>query len=525
MKINEPVTQQEQNVSDHANILSTTDLKGAITYVNRDFIDICGFEPDELMGRNHNVVRHPDMPSAAFETLWGRVKSGQPWMGVVKNRCKNGDHYWVDAFVTPIEKNGQVCEYQSVRRKPESDVVARAESVYDRLSANRKPMPSALLGRLGLSARLLLSVLVPGGAALLASIMQPQWALPLMALSMLVMLAGVLFSLQPWRRLVQDCEQQIADPVARYVYTGRQDDIGQVRLVMRLLRAERDGLVGRMRDSAGHLKDEASALSAAVNQSQHGVRQQTGELNQSAAAVSEMSASVQEVAGNAHSSSDAAEAAVEEVAHGKRTVEATTTAVHHLQEHMGSTESVIAKLDESSRGIANILDVITDISEQTNLLALNAAIEAARAGEAGRGFAVVADEVRSLSLRTQDSTEKVRNMIEQLQTCANDAVETINRGRNQADRCVDLSDETVVALDNILNSIRRITDMSVQTASAVEQQSSVASEIDRSIVSIQSMSEENLDAAEQSSTAGQHVLTVATELSALADQFWSRKSA
>ncbi len=119
MKINHPVTDVEKQFSIDANILSTTDLKGAITYINPDFIDISGFPEDELLHKNHNVVRHPDMPPAAFQSLWDTVKSGNPWMGMVKNRCKNGDYYWVDALVTPIEQNGETIEYQSVRYKPE----------------------------------------------------------------------------------------------------------------------------------------------------------------------------------------------------------------------------------------------------------------------------------------------------------------------------------------------------------------------------------------------------------------------
>jgi len=139
MKKNLPVSNSEKTFADDANILSTTNLKGAITYVNPDFVDISGFDEDELIGKSHNMVRHPDMPPAAFKDLWQTVKSGESWMGVVKNRCKNGDYYWVNAYVSPIVKDGEICEYQSVRSKASAEEIRRAEKLYARLNAGKLP--------------------------------------------------------------------------------------------------------------------------------------------------------------------------------------------------------------------------------------------------------------------------------------------------------------------------------------------------------------------------------------------------
>jgi len=133
MRMNLPVTGRDVSISDTANILSTTDLNGDISYVNPDFIKISGFDEDELLGQHHNIVRHPDMPREAFADLWSSVRGGNSWMGMVKNRCKNGDHYWVSAFVTPISRNGRVVEYQSVRTKPQPAQIAAAEGLYAQL--------------------------------------------------------------------------------------------------------------------------------------------------------------------------------------------------------------------------------------------------------------------------------------------------------------------------------------------------------------------------------------------------------
>ncbi|MBL8484135.1 MAG: PAS domain-containing protein, partial [Rhodocyclaceae bacterium] len=130
MKVNLPVTQREAEMRDGMTIVSKTDLKGVITYINRDFLEISGFTEKELIGTSHNIVRHPDMPKEAFEDLWNSLKEGRPWTGLVKNRCKNGDHYWVMANAAPIRENGRIVGYMSVRTRPAREAVAAAEAAY-----------------------------------------------------------------------------------------------------------------------------------------------------------------------------------------------------------------------------------------------------------------------------------------------------------------------------------------------------------------------------------------------------------
>jgi len=170
MKINQPVTNREKDVRVDQNLLSTTDLKGAIAYVSPDFIEISGFTQEELLRKNHNIVRHPDMPPQAFESLWSSVKSGRPWMGIVKNRCKDGDHYWVDAFVMPIQRDGATVEYQSVRYKADRRWVERAEASYKRLLAG-KGFRLSLSARLGLGNKLILGHLMALSPALIFALL------------------------------------------------------------------------------------------------------------------------------------------------------------------------------------------------------------------------------------------------------------------------------------------------------------------------------------------------------------------
>src|SRR5690606_1798745 len=177
MKINLPVSQREIPVDPDTNILSTTDLKGRVTYVNPDFVAISGFSEEELLGRSHNIVRHPDMPPAAFAHLWRTLQNGDSWMGVVKNRCKNGDHYWVSAFATPVEMDGKVVEYQSVRGPATPQQVARAEALYAELRAGRTPRA---LRRRPLGAVTSLALLVGAAPVLGSGLLGAAGVLPLL---------------------------------------------------------------------------------------------------------------------------------------------------------------------------------------------------------------------------------------------------------------------------------------------------------------------------------------------------------
>ncbi|MBD9413344.1 methyl-accepting chemotaxis protein [Pseudomonas sp. PDM16] len=522
MKINLPITRHEVAVDPRANILSTTDLKGVITYVNPDFVTISGYSETELLGHSHNRVRHPDMPPAAFAELWQTLKQGRSWMGVVKNRCKNGDHYWVSAFATPVVRNGVVVEYQSVRNQAAPEMVARAEPLYAELAAGR--MPRSLRPR-RLSAVASLALLVGLAPPLSAGLLGLIGALPLLpaaaaGIGLGVGLAGLVhWRLRPLDELARSARSIADNPLGQLVYCGRNDSFGQIAFALRSLEAESGAMVGRIADSARQLNDNAGELAAAMDCSRGASVLQQHETEQVAGAVDQLAASVLEVARHAQLSASAAAEANQATDSGLRQVEQTRQLIAELATEVQQGNQVIQQLQTHSLEIDHVIEVIQGIAEQTNLLALNAAIEAARAGEAGRGFAVVADEVRGLATRTQQSTAQIQTLIERLQYGTAAAVEAMQRSQQQAESSVENALRTAEALAGINRQVEAISGMSLQIATAVEEQSAVGEDIQRNLEGIREAGHSNVAASGRSRNSADHVAALAERLQLLAEQF------
>lgn len=307
--------------------------------------------------------------------------------------------------------------------------------------------------------------------------------------------------------------------LTRPITVDGEDEAGRLLAAMAKMQDKLRDTLLRISGSATQLASAAEELNSVTDESARGLTQQNNEIEQAATAVNEMTSAVEEVARNAVSTSEASQSATASAGDGRDLVQETVSAIERMSADVQSTATLIGDLANESRDIGKVLDVIRGLADQTNLLALNAAIEAARAGEAGRGFAVVADEVRALAHRTQQSTSEIERMIGSIQSGTEHAVDSMRNSTERAESTLNIARGAGMSLDTINSAIVEINQRNLVIASAAEEQAQVAREVDRNLVNIRDLSVQSATGANQTSAASSELSRLAVDLNSMVGRF------
>lgn len=515
MKNNGIVTGNERRFGPNEKLISSTNLDGVIQHVNSAFVDVSGFTVDELIGSNHNIVRHSDMPREAFEVMWGNLKKGRPWMGMVKNRCKNGDHYWVNAYVTPVTKKGEVVGYESVRSCPSREDVERAEKLYKKVKQKQVPIefPEYLK-----QALFVLSLIIP---AVLIGYWGSTFLSSLWLGAALIIFSGAQYfnHLNELKTIKHELRNVFMHSNAVRTYTNQSGLSGQLVVGIMSLRAHLDTVLTRIEDAAIRVTEQSKTGLENSEAAYKEISEQTKQTDLVANAMDEMTKAIHEISQHVQDTASQAEQSSDLAIGGQSIAETTRRSIEELRDTVMSIATSVEALVGQTQEITKAAGVIEKVSEKTNLLALNAAIEAARAGEHGRGFSVVADEVRSLAAGTKDSAQDIRQIVLNLNEQAHESVGIAHSGANKAEEGLKRVIESEEMLQGITGALGKISSMSEQMAVAVEEQAIVSSGMNDQFREISLRAVDGLTRTEESANSIRLSQRVSEELHELVSRF------
>ena len=515
MRSNTPVTSREYPFPSGQSLVSTTDLKGRILHCNAAFVTVSGFERSELLGQPHNLIRHPEMPEEAFRDMWATIGAGLPWSGLVKNRRKNGDFYWVQANVTPLLDGDQPVAYMSVRSEASREQIAAAEALYAKMRAEKQAgallhvlqrgqvLRQDLAGRLSRLGRFAPALRWAAGYALIGGLglalgnglsLGISLAIALPLLGMAAIIAAALASAQGRAALVHAtayANHLAAGDLSQTLEPGRHTQAAGLEGALRQLAVNMRALVSDTRRELEQMR----VVSAEIVQGNQDLAQRT---ESQAASLEQTAASMEEITATVRHSSDSAQQASGVAQQLSQVSRRSAGVVHSVTDTMGGISS-------SSKRIGEIIQVIDSIAFQTNILALNAAVESARAGEHGRGFAVVASEVRALAQRSSTAAREIKQLID-------DSSIKVDAGERQTRQARESIDETLASVEHFTQLIGGIDN-------GAREQLMGISQIHEAVQHLDSITQQNASLVEQLARAGTQLQDQAGEVAAALQVF------
>lgn len=494
MRANLPVSQREYAFPAGETLVSVTDLKGRIVYANAVFVQVSGFARDELIGQPHNLVRHPDMPTEAFRDMWATIQSGMPWTGLVKNRRKDGDHYWVQANVTPMKDGERITGYLSVRTQPTRQDVDAAETLYAKMRQEaehgrlvhglhqgrlqRRDLwgRTAAMLRPKMVGKLIAVQAVLAGAVLASRALPWPVALGLDTLAVAAASWAVWYlALRPLQAIVQDAYHLAAGDLAHPIATDGEDLCGELQRALMQVSVNLRTVVKDTRNEVQQVNHAATEIASGNHDLSARTEAQAGSLQQTAA-------SMEQISGTARQSALAAKT-------GLTLAQEAAQIARDSHEAVQAAAQTMAAIQESSDRIGEIIHVVEGVAFQTQILALNAAIEAARAGEAGRGFAVVAAEVRALAQRSSSAASEIKQLIAE----SSSRVAQGNTNTRAAQERMHEALEAVVKVDTVLEEI---------STAAHEQQGGIG-QINQAVAHMDAITQQNAAMVEELAASAQ----------------------
>ena len=539
MRNNQPVTGREYPFPQGKTVISYTNLKGQITRANEAFIELSGFTKDELMGQPHNLVRHPDMPPEAFRDMWDTLKKGRPWSGLVKNRRKDGDHYWVRAYASPLADGSG---YVSVRVAAARQEVSAAEQLYARMnrdasikldeglvvSGNALAKLSRRLSSLSIATRLWL-LTANGVAGFVLAIAAIWYGLGATTLIVIGGLASIALLTQAWKvihkiKFCLNASREAAESIAAGDLTkplppASKDELGDLNAALSVMRNNLHELIASLREGITSLNQSSGNVSASAHKSSKVSEMQSEAASGMASAMEELSVSIDQVSEHASNAHRVSQISSEKAVEGGQVIHSAATEMENIASSVNQVAAKINGLEEYSKQISGIANTIKEIADQTNLLALNAAIEAARAGEQGRGFAVVADEVRKLAERTANSTKEISGMIGKIQVGTQEAVKEMEVSVTRVNDGVELARKAGDSVSSIREAAENAAHDVDDITHAIQEQSLAARDIAQRIEKIAQGTEENTLASTQTADSAKQMAELSKNLDELAARF------